>query len=66
MNIYVREFCDKHGEVPDTSMDRRHARLRITSSNGKFIKEVIVSRKVLPENTKTGDKLEFINITRSK
>lgn len=64
MNIYIIEFCGNLGFKD--KKDNRWARLRVIDDRNRINGEMLVTRTCLPKGSKPGDKLEFINITRSK
>lgn len=62
MNIYIIEFCNNLGFK--NKKDNRWARMRVVDNRNRISNEFVISRNGLPKDSKPGDKLEFINITK--
>lgn len=64
MHLYVIEFCGPLGFK--NKKDNRFARIRAIDDRGRISGEFVVTRSCIPKETRPGDKIGFINLTRSE
>jgi hypothetical protein len=60
MRIFVKDFCNSVGIKLNKHRHMNHALIVVIDDRERTRAEFIIPRKVLPKDTRPGDKVEFV------